>query len=412
MWRHHDEKVVLATANYIGKLECGIIRWPGELYREAFRAILSAPNDAALEFVNARSRRAAVRLEKVDRQSLLRGTAALGVGTFLLGPLMALLEDLEDAEPEPTPTRVGATDIAQIRTVTRELASWCARYGSGGLVRDTVMTSLRSSARLLGAHCPGHLRAELHSAVGDLAETAGQTALDANAHGQARQVFRFALGCAEKAKDWPLRANVLDSMATQEIRTGQPDEALTLTELALVRADDRLTATVQTMLHATRARALAKMRRVNDALTAIGAAEDHFAHATPADDPPHMAYFTTAFLAGNTGQALFDLALLGHHPERATDRFSTAVAEAAAGKVRTRTAWLTKLASLTMATGDPLQAAIFGHEALDAADTIRSRRVTEVLRELLRCAAPHQHLTEVAHLRHRINTLLTGTDSR
>lgn len=39
VWRHHDGKVVLATANYIGKLECGIIRWPGDLYREAFRAM-------------------------------------------------------------------------------------------------------------------------------------------------------------------------------------------------------------------------------------------------------------------------------------------------------------------------------------------------------------------------------------
>lgn len=325
---------------------------------------------------------------------------------------MALLEGVEDIEPEPTPQRVGAIDIAQIRTATREFEIWASTYGSSGLVRDTVMTSLYSSARLLGAEFPDRLCAELHSAVGDLAQTAGRTALDANAHDQARQVLRFALGCAEKAKDWTLRAGVLDTMAMQEIRTGHPDEALTLTELALVRANDRLTATAQTMLHATRARALAKMRRVNDALTAIGAAEDHFAHSASANDPPHMAYFTTAFLAGNTGLALVDLAILGHHPERATDRLSTAVAEVAARQVRARTVWLTKLASVTMATGDPLRAAVLGHEALDAADTIRSRRVTEELRELAHYAAPHQHLDEVGHLRQRINTLLTGTDSR
>ncbi len=377
------------------------------MYREAFRAILNVPNDAALGFVNARSRRAAVTLDKVDRQQAIRRAAALGVGTLLLGPLAAFLED---TEPAPTPKRVSATDIAQIRTAAREFESWASTYGSSGLVRDTVMTSLCSSARLLDVRCPDHLSPELHSAVGDLAQIAGRTALDANAHEQARQVFRFALGCAEQAKDWSLRAGVLDTMAMQEIRTGQPDEALTLIELALVRADDRLTATVQTMLHATRARALARMRRVNDALTAIGAAEDHFAHSTPVNAPPHMAFFNTAYLAGNTGQALFDLALLGHHPERATDRLTTAVAEVAARQVRARTVWLTKLASLIMATGDPLQAASIGHEALDAADTIRSRRVIEELRELARYAAPHQHLDEVAHLRHRINTLLVGTD--
>ncbi|MGH3866477.1 MAG: hypothetical protein ACRDQ4_10140 [Pseudonocardiaceae bacterium] len=222
-------------------MECGIIRWLGEFYGEAFRAILGAPNDAALGFINARSLRAAVKRDNVDRQQAIRRAAAVGAGTLLLGPLMELLED---TEPAPTPKRVSATDIAQIRTATREFASWGSTYGSSGLVRGTVMTSLRSSAWLLDAQCPDHLRPELHSAVGDLAQTAGRTALDANAHEQARRVFRFALGCAEQAKDWALRADVLDSMALQEIRTGHPDGALTLTELALVRADDRLTATV------------------------------------------------------------------------------------------------------------------------------------------------------------------------
>ncbi len=64
-----------------------------------------------------------------------------------------------------------------------------------------------------------------------------------------------------------------------------------------------------------------------------------------------------------------------------------------------------------MATGDPLQAAAIGHAALDAADTVRSRRVTDDMRELFRYAAPYQHLDEVAHLRHRIATLVC-TDTR
>jgi hypothetical protein len=29
VWEHHNKTVVLATANYVGKLENGIIRWPG-----------------------------------------------------------------------------------------------------------------------------------------------------------------------------------------------------------------------------------------------------------------------------------------------------------------------------------------------------------------------------------------------
>jgi hypothetical protein len=69
---------------------------------------------------------------------------------------------------------------------------------------------------------------------------------------------------------------------------------------------------------------------------------------------------------------------------------------------------LTKLASLTLVTGDPLQAAALGHEALDIAGTIRSHRAAEELRELARYTTAHQHLDEVAHLRQRIGTLLAG----
>jgi hypothetical protein len=64
-----------------------------------------------------------------------------------------------------------------------------------------------------------------------------------------------------------------------------------------------------------------------------------------------------------------------------------------------------------MVTGDPLQAAAIGHEAVDAAGSIRSRRAGEELRELSHYAAAHQHLDEVVHLRQRIASLLVRTDS-
>jgi hypothetical protein len=275
IWEHHHKKVEL-TGNYIGKLEPGVIRWPGTLYREAFRAIFGVAKDSALGFVNsrARSRRAVVKLDDVKRKQFLH-TATVGVGTLALGEPIAAL--LEGSEPTPIPHRIGATEIEQIRTATQVFESWSRTYGSGP-VRDAIMAALRYSARLLEATCPARLRPELYSAVGDLAETARyMILLDANAHEQARRVFRFALACAEQAQDWPLRALALDSMALQEIRTGQPDEGLTLAEQALVRADDRLTATGRAMLHGTRSRALAKMHRIQETLTAIGTAEDHLA---------------------------------------------------------------------------------------------------------------------------------------
>ncbi len=402
VWDHHHE-VMDASANYVGKLERGVIRWPGKLYREAFRAILGVPTDAALGFVNGR--RAAVKLDDVNRRQSLR--TALGVGAMALGgPLAALLEG---TQPTPIPRRVGRTEIEQVRTAESVFSSWDFTYG-GGLARDAVMGQLRWSVGLLEATCPARLRPELFSAVGALAETAGYMAFDAGAHDDARPLFQFALARAEQAGDWNLRARVLTSMALQEIRIGHPDEGLTLAEQALVRSD-RLTETAQVILHTTRARALARMRRVQETLSAVGTAEDHFAHATPANDPPFFDYWNAAFLAGNTGQALFDLAIVGHHPEHGTDLLTTAATEhRLAGHFRSGAICLTKLASLTMATGDPIQAATLGHQALDAAGAVRSRRVTDDLRELARYAATHQHLDEVNHLRRRISTLLVRTD--
>jgi hypothetical protein len=342
----------------------------------------------------------------VDRQQLIRTTTALGVGTLVLGPVATLLEGIE---PTPIPTRVGATEIEQTRTAKRVFQSWSLTYG-GGLARDAVMGQLRWSAGLLEATCPARLRPELLSAVGDLADTAGYMALDAGAHEEARRVFSFALGCAEEAKDWHLRAEVLGYMAVHAIRTGQPDEGLTLADQALVRAD-RLTATQRSTLHTDRASALARMRRVNETLTAIGTADDHFAQSTPANDPPFMTmYHNPAVHALRTGGALCNLAIMGHDPGEATDRLTTAVA-GLTGYARPLAGCQARLASLTMATGDPLQAVTIGHEALDTAGMIRSRTAADDLRELSRYAAAHQNVDEVAHLRHRINTLLVRTDS-
>jgi hypothetical protein len=267
------------------------------------------------------------------------------------------------------------------------------------------MGQLHWAAGLLEAICPDRLRPELHAAVGALAETAGYMTLDAGALAEAHQVFSFALACAEQAKDWNLRAILLSSMAEQAIWTGQPDEGLTLTELALVRAD-WLSPAARSLLHTDRALALARMRRVQEALRAIGTADEHFARFTPDNEPSSTAFYTEAKHAAYTGRTLVDLAILGRDPGEATTRLTAGVAGYAEGAVRARAICLTKLATLTMATGDPLQATAIGNEALGVAGTLRSHRATEELRELFRHAAAHQDLEEVAELRHRIRTLV------
>jgi hypothetical protein len=121
----------------------------------------------------------------------------VGVGTLVLEPVAALLEG---GEPTPIPHRIGATEIERIRTATRVFESWSRNYG-GGLAPEAVMGQLRWSVGLLQATCPNRPRPELYSAVGDLADMAGFMAVDADIQEEACRVYRFALDCAEQAKD-------------------------------------------------------------------------------------------------------------------------------------------------------------------------------------------------------------------
>lgn len=69
----------------------------------------------------------------------------------------------------------------------------------------------------------------------------------------------------------------------------------------------------------------------------------------------------------------------------------------------------TKLASLTMATGDPTEAAVIGEAALQSAGPIRSRRAADDLRELSRYASRHLRIDTVAALRHHISVAVAAS---
>ncbi len=88
------------------------------------------------------------------------------------------------------------------------------------------------------------------------------------------------------------------------------------------------------------------------------------------------------------------------------NRLTAGIAARAEGRARTRDQ--IRLASLIMVTGDPLEAATLGTQALDWAGPLRSRRAADDLRDLRRLAEPHAHLSEIAELRQRIGTVIAA----
>lgn len=394
-------RIAELDGNYIGKLERGTIRWPQEDYRAGLRAVLGARTDAELGF--RRPRRSTATVVSVDRKDFLRVALGVSVGAMAhpLGELLA------PREPASVPSSVGQAEIEEIRQAARLLGTWDNTHG-GVLVREAVTAQLRYCAQLLNARCSDRLRPELYSAVGFLGHIAGFMAFDAYAHDDARRIFQFALACAEEATDWHLRAKVLSSMARQAIWCGEPDNGLTLVELAMVRAD-RLTSTERAMLLAARARALAKLRQTQDAITTIGMADEEFSQAEPRNDRAVTFYYDTAQHLGDTGHALWDAAMAGQFVSEATGRLAQSVAEYTDSCARLRTFSEIKLASLAMVAGDPNDASEIGRRALASAGAIRSRRIADELRQLRTLAAPHERITEVAELRHAIGERVATT---
>ncbi|WP_435060468.1 helix-turn-helix domain-containing protein [Streptomyces sp. bgisy060] len=300
------------------------------------------------------------------------------------------------------PTTVNPSHIDQVLAVASAISGMDNELGGGGVVRDVAARAMQWSAGLLQAQFPKHLQTDLFAAVSRLGIVVGASAFDAYHHDEATQTFRFAADCAEEAGDWHLRAKTYSFLARQAVWIGAPDDGLTYAEKGLVRSD-RLTATEQAMLHTARARAFGKMGNVRDTMAAVGAADEAFTRARPAEDAPWMAYYDEAQHNGDTAHALFDLAILaGQDPGRAARRFNTAVKGHTDAYKRSRAISRTKLASLLMAKGDPRQAAALGHDALNEVGRLTSRRAADDLRQLGHFAAKHRTIQEASALRERI----------
>lgn len=108
--------------------------------------------------------------------------------------------------------------------------------------------------------------------------------------------------------------------------------------------------------------------------------------------------------AETTRYALWDVAVHGHFITEARDRLDTAVTSYGDEYARARVMSRIKLASRVMVTGDLGEAAMINGQALDAATTIRSRRVVDDMRTLSSFGEPHQRLAEIAELTHRVDS--------
>ncbi|MFF3394806.1 helix-turn-helix domain-containing protein [Streptomyces sp. NPDC002669] len=339
--------------------------------------------------------------EPVERRSLL------AIGSLALLAPLDLARQLMPTAPQALPARVTSKEVKQLLDIAEGLHVWDNAHGGGGLVRQLATQSVQWAVRLLSVECPAPLQADFLAAVARLSLVAGASQFDAYEHDQARLAFKVAVEVAEEGKHWHLRAKGYSFLARQAIWVGDADTGLTHAEKGLVRSD-RLTATERAMLHTARARAFGKLRNVQQTLAAVGAADEAFAQRYPSEDPPWMAYYDEAQHNGDTAHALFDLAIgfENQSPGLANQRFRKAVRGHGDAFTRSRAISCAKLASLTMAKGDPLEAVAIGERAIELGGNLTSRRAADDLRELRVFADRHQKIPEVNALRERLDATL------
>ncbi|WP_330457467.1 helix-turn-helix domain-containing protein [Streptomyces sp. NBC_00820] len=339
-------------------------------------------------------------LSPMERRAMM---AASGLVAVMPG---AFVDLIPHPDPAPVPDVVRPDDIEQVRTAAATIAEWDNQFGGGGIVRSSLHGQLVWARGLLEAACPSALEKDLFTAVGHLAIAMGASAFDSYQHDDATRLLVFGQRCAEHINNWHLRATALNWLARQAVWCGNPDDGLTHAEDGLVRAD-RLTPREQAMLHNASARAWARMGRRQEALAAIGRSDDAFSHAAVGEDVAWMSYYDHAQHHGDTGHAVFDLALLARQSTAmAAARLRTAIDGHTDDYVRSRALSGTKLATLIMTTGDPKEAVSIGHQALDEVGRLRSKRAIDDVSCLSRASARYAGDSDVAVLRDRIAAVI------
>jgi hypothetical protein len=314
----------------------------------------------------------------VDGQLLaLAGAATIGA---LDGTALAVLE--HGLASPPAPARIGHIDVADLHRVIDGMER--ADHAAGGrtVVRSLalgqlgwVQTTLRQSS-----FPTAQVRTAWMAAVARLGRLAGFMSVDSRDHKTAKRCFLVALQIAAEADDWPSRLNVLSGMARQAVHLGDGHAGLKIATLA--RAGDALaSATTRAMLRVLEARAYGVLGRADEATAAVGEAEHLFGQRRPEDDPAWLWFYDDAQLFGDTGHALFPLALAGGRVD-AAQRLRRAVDMHNATDIRGRTFSLVKLATLEVRHTPGAEAYATTRQAIAAVAGLRSGRALDYLGDL------------------------------
>lgn len=388
-------------ADYVSKVERGEISWPGAAYRSAFRALLGAASDADLGFYCSRSSEATL----IVASSIVAGKPTWAedvmldrdliryAGAAALGALSAQLPDMLRGALHRTavPAAIDDHHVEQLNQVVEFFMSSDCLFG-GGMSRNAAAGQLEWCCDVLAkASMPGPVRRAWQSSTARLADVAGFMSFDCGDHLAARRFFLVALQLAAEAGDVQQRVYTLHDAAIQAVWLDRNDLGLDLIRLA--RGDNRLLSPVaRAVLTIVEACALGHQADVAGVERAVGQADELFAQrAVDSDDPTWAWYYSNAQMTCEGGRALFDAAMRTDDARIATmaeHRLRTSYDLSPADRARSRTFDLIRIACLVLRFDDPHGGLDLAEQALGDAAPLRSKRIADDIRMLIKTAAP------------------------
>jgi hypothetical protein len=399
---------VCLDANYVGKLERGEHRWPNDLYRRAFRAVLNIPEDADLGFFVIRSSpgdRLATEpptppglqptpqtSDDVDerRRALLRGIATVLAATGLF------------QRSATDKRRIGTADVARLDAITALYRATDYECG-GGLLYVEVGRFAEAASALLSRPRAGATRERLLVSVACARQLAGWTAFDAGKHSDAQRHWLSAERAAVAAGDIRLASRIRYCQARQFQHLRHNGDALDTVRLAQAQLSDSATPAISSMLRGTEAASLAALGQKRDALTALGGARDDFDRIDPDREPDWMRYFDHGEVLAQYGRVHRDLARTDRaYGDDAVRWVTDAIAALGPQHIRSSVLNEVGLCSALFLAGDPAGGIEAGTRVIEHAGSLNSRRVLDRIQNLRRDLTDHLPRPEVTEFSRRL----------
>ncbi|GLZ39367.1 helix-turn-helix transcriptional regulator [Actinokineospora sp. NBRC 105648] len=338
-----------------------------------------------------------------DRRTFIGLLAQAAVGAGISPADLGILTTPSSAIP--VRSRIGRTDVDQLREMTFLLWTQEKRLG-GGAVRGAAIAQLGHARDMLKATHTDDIARELHGVHSDLLLLAGWTSHDSANLGTANtgaglRYLGQALVAAREADDDLRSALALERIGRIYLRAGQFDDARQVLSLGVIAADRARSGEAAGCLYSTQARVHAAM---GDAARAHDSMErSRLALVTTSDNRiPAPNSFTIESWNGLAGKVDFALSDKNKaYAASAIDALTTFTTFEWV-KNKGKAIVFAELATCHLRNGDPTTGIHYGHQAADLAASISSDGLQRRLGTLAHAAKYHPRNADATDLVHRI----------